>query len=223
MKKLLLAMSLLCVANLGFAQESTPCPGCIIGIFDDIDVSRNYGTWTAPNKTFYLGIRYDTTSAYDGLTFIEFSVEGLPFTFLPPSIIPLGNGTAIPASPDSIHTPADTTAAGAKGGWGVVWPVCQPNNRALIEMTFVSFDPIPSDMIIRVHRKFPPADPTVASVLFTTCEFPIFPKVRVSEGCYVVNPTVGVGESVGNPPCTLRDYTTAVELQTWSRVKALYR
>ncbi len=220
MKKLLLAMSLLCVANVGLAQVSTPCPNCILGIYDDINLSKNFGTWTTPSKTFYLGIRYDPTSGYDALTYIEFSVEGLPVTFLPPSIMPLNGG--IKSGP-TINTPPDTTAVGAEGGLGVAWTVCQTDDIALIEMTFVTFDPVPNDMIMRVHRKFPSNDSATESVLFTTCEFPLFPKVRVTGGCYVVNPTVGLGQSVGNPPCTLWRDPTPVEQKTWSGVKELYR
>ena len=220
MKKLLLAMCLLCVANVGVAQESTPCWDCAIGIFDDNLLTQNFGTWTSPSKTFYLGISYAPGSGYDGLTGIEFSVEGLPATFLPPTYNILNGGIKFG---DEIHTPPDTTAMGATGGWNLVWQVCQPNSRPLVEMTFVSFDPIPNDIVFRVHRKFPPNDDTVAATLFTTCEFPVFPKVRVTGGCYVVNPTVGVGQSVGTPPCTLFRNTTAVEQKTWSSVKALYR
>jgi hypothetical protein len=211
-------MTLLCLASSGFAQESTPCPGCILGVYDNIELTQNFGTWTAPNKTFYLGIRYDPNSGYDGLTYAEFSIEGLPATFLPPTLTVLNGGTRLG---DPIDTPPDTTAAGATGGWSLVWTVCQPENIALVEMTFVSFDPIPNDMIFRVHRRFP--SQSIPSIVFATCEFPTFPLVRVTGGCYVVNPSVGVGQSVGDPPCTLWRDTTPIETKTWSQVKELYR
>jgi hypothetical protein len=212
-----LAIPLLCLASSGFAQESTPCPDCIIGVYDDVDLAKNYGTWTSATKSFFLGIRYGPSSGYESLSGIEFSIDGLPVMWSP-LVTPLNGGIRIGGS---LHTPPDTTAAGAAGGWAVAWPVCQTGNIALVEFTLVSFDPIQNDLVIRVHRRFPSL--STPSVLFTTCEFPVFPKVRVTGGCYVVNPTVRVGESVGDPPCTLWADTTPIEARTWSQVKELYR
>ena len=222
MKKRLLVMSLLCMANVSFAQQSTPCLTCKIGIFDDINLSKNFGTWTAPGeKKFFLGILYDGSSGYDGLTGVEISVSGLPQPFLPPTFDFFG-GIRIG---DMIDTPADTTSPTATGGWNLVWDVCQTGNRALVEMTYVSFEdpPMGNDIVFRVHRRFPASDPEILGPFFTTCEAPIFPKVWTTGGCYVINPTVGVGQSVGNPPCTLWMAIDAVEQKTWSGVKALYR
>jgi hypothetical protein len=171
----------------------------------------------SPSKTFYLGITYDPAGTFDGLTGVEFSVDGLPTTFLAPTITIRDGGIKFG---DNIQTPADTTDAEAAGGWNVVWSECQPGNRVLVEITLISFDPIPDDTVIRVLRKFPPSNPTTPHALFTMCNFPAFSKVRSRGGCYVLNPTVGPGQTVED--CTLND-GTAVSESTWSAVKELYR
>ena len=222
MKKVLLSFALMsmCLPGLGLAQQST-CWDCTLGIFDSDALTANYGTWdtgTSPTKKFYLGITYDPTSGYDGLSGVEFSIQGLPSAFSPSTVV-LDGGFIIPAQPDSILAPPDTTAVGAQGGVNVTWTQCLTGNRALVEITAVNLDPIPNNTVIRVLRKFPPLSPEVPQVLFVACDFPIQTKVASRGGCYVLNPTVNPGETIDG--CTLLG--NPVSRSTWSTVKALYR
>ena len=223
MKKVLLAFALLsmCVPGLGLAQETQSCWDCTIGIFDTEELILNYGDWdptTNPSKTFYVGITYDPAGSFDGLTGVEFSILGLPATFLPPTIAIRDGGISFG---ESIETPADTTDPAAEGGWNIVWSECQPGNRTFVEITMISFDPVPDNTVIRVLRKFPPSNPTTPNSLFTMCDFPLFSKVVSTGGCYVLNPVgVGPGETVDD--CTLAS-PDAVSQTTWSAVKELYR
>ena len=214
--KLLAIAMLICIPSLGLAQQS--CPNCVLGIFDASDLALNYGTFTGFQKKLYVGIKYDKNSTYDGATGIELSIKGLPVTAVDPSFTILNNGIKVG---DLITTPADTTDPLAEGGWNVVWSECQPGTQVFIEITLVTFDPIPNDTVIRVLRKFPPTNPTTPTVLFTMCDTPFFTKVTMTGGCYVMNPTVNPGESVGDPPCKLE--STPVTATTWSGVKQLFR
>ncbi len=83
----------------------------------------------------------------------------------------------------------------------------------------LSLSAVGTDIVLQVRRKFPPSS-AVEQQLFTQCNSPVFTKTAVSSGCYVINPTVGVGEMVGG--CLL-EMTTAVVEQTWGGVKALYK
>jgi hypothetical protein len=215
--KLLVIAVLICIPSLGFAQTES-CPGCILGVFDAADLVHNYGTFSGFQKKLYVGIKYDPQSTYDGATGIELSIQGLPATSVAPSFVILNNGIKVG---DLITTPADTTDPTATGGWNVVWSECQPGNQVFIEITLITFDPIPNDTVIRVLRKFPATNPTALSVLFTQCNTPFFTVTTMSGGCYVLNPTVNPGESVGDPPCLLTG--DPVEAKTWSGIKQLFR
>ena len=219
-KLLLLAFLLVSVPGLAAAQGTASCPGCVIGIYNDEALKKNYGTFgdfAVFADTLFLGVKYDPSSSFDALTGIEFSVYGMPTQGLPPGWTVRDGGTAV--GPPTPAAPADTTTG--TGGWNIVWQECQPGNKVVVQISMVSFDPIPNDTVIRILHKFPPQDDTFPYLLFTQCDFPFFTKTSVRGGCFVLNPTVGPGESVGNPPCLLE--TDAVESTSWSAVKALYR
>jgi len=200
------------VPSLSQAQDTT-CPGCVIGIYDEPELVHNYGTWDintdGVSKSFYVGIKYDPGSSFDGLTGIEISVYGLPTTFLAPTINILSDGFAVGPT---LIAPPDTTAAGAEGGQNITWTQCLPGNRALVEIRLVSLDPLPQDVVIRVLRRFPSLTPELPNVLFTMCDPPTYTKVVSQGGCYVLNPS-------GNPV----DCTLPVSESTWTAVKQLYR
>ena len=220
MKAKLLSIAMLvviCVPGLGLAQTQS-CPGCVLGIYDANDLVHNYGTFEGFQKKLYVGIKYDPNSTYDGATGIELSIQGLPDLAVAPSFAILNNGIKVG---DLITTPADTTDPSAVGGWNVVWSECQAGNQVFIEITLITFDPIPNDTVIRVLRKFPPTNPTALSVLFTQCDTPFFTVTTMTGGCYVLNPTVEPGQAVGDPPCTLNG--TPVTATTWSGIKQLFR
>jgi len=219
MKKLLLLMAmLLALPGLALAQVQS-CPDCVLGIFDAEDLVHNYGTFGEFTKTIYIGIKYDPNTTFDSCTGVEFSVQGLPPLLLPPSFNIRNGGFAV--GTQTPITPADTTAMDATGGWNVVWNECQPGNRVVVEIVMVSFDPIPNDTVIRVLRKWPQSNAETPQVLFTQCNSPIYTLTTMKGDCYVLNPTVNPGESVGNPPCLLKG--DAVEATTWSGIKSLFR
>lgn len=217
MKSKLLAIALLiCIPGMSLAQVES-CPDCVIGVFDSLDLSANYGTYTPlTQKVFYLGIKF--APPYDGATTIEFSLQGMPATGVPISYSVLNAGAFIGGS---IETPPDTTNPQAQGGWNAYWTTCQSGNQALVSITLVSFDPIPDNTVIRVLRRFPPIQEGVESVLFTQCNLPLATITKVTGGCYVLNPTVQPGESVGDPPCKL--VGSPVTKTTWSSIKELFR
>jgi hypothetical protein len=145
---------------LGLAQDDTrPCWDCTLSLSDTADFSAEpirIGHWDPsvnPQKNLYLGIVYSPTATFEGLTGIEFSIQGLPETFLPPTITIRDGGMSFG---ESIEAPDDPTLPEAAVGWNVVWSECQPGNRTLIEISLISFEPIPDDTVIRVMPKFPP-------------------------------------------------------------------
>lgn len=214
MKRVLLMFVLLAVWVPGLSQaQDTTCPGCVIGVYDEPELVHNFGTWDintdGPQKSFYVGVKYDPGSSFDGLTGVELSVSGLPPTFLTPSIKILDDGFGVG---NTLLAPPDTTVVGADGGQNITWSQCMPGNRALIEISLATFDALPQDVVIRVLRRFPSTTPELPNVLFTMCDSPIYTKVVSTGGCYVLNPS-------GNPvECTL-----PVSPSTWTRVKQLYR
>lgn len=221
MKAGLLALAVFCsLPGLGSAQYAS-CPGCVLGIYDTAELGANYGTFDGIQKKLHLGIRFDPDAPYDGLTGIELSIQGLPRTTVPPAFTILNGGIKVG---DSFITPPDTTDPAVQSGCNVVWSRCQVGSRALLEIVLVSVAPIPNDTVIRVLRRFPPLNPEVSSVLFTQCNLPSATITTPTGGCYVINPTVGPGESVGDPPCRLvRALPVAARASTWSAVKDLFR
>jgi hypothetical protein len=210
----------LCLSPLAAAQETADCPACGLGIYEDPGMTRNFGTWNtaaAPSKEIFVGIRYGPGAAVSALTGIELSIDGLPLLFLPPAV----EGFDTLLDPDQItgdiRSPADTTRS---GGFTISWDACQPGDRALLRLTLISFDPIPSDQVVRVRHRFPPATTTSPAPFLLQCDAPSFTRTRATGGCYVLNPTVGPGESVAD--CLLADYTSVQPL-TWSGIKSLYR
>lgn len=220
--KLLAIAMLLCVPGLSFAQTIESCPGCVLSIFDAPDLRCNYGTFEVGTfiKKLYLGIKYDPNATFDGLTTIEFSIEGLPSTPSPPTFVISNSGFVVPGW-TNVATPSDTTA---EGGVNVAWGECQPGNMMLVEITLVIIDPVPVDTVIRIRRKYPESPFVgVRSPVFTQCNLPLATPTTVPIGCYVMNPSVVDPQvPIGDPPCTIL-CTTPVKESTWSEIKALFR
>ena len=157
MKKLLLLMAMLLAMSGSAWAQVEPCPGCVLGLYDAENLSQNYGNFGSFTKTIYLGIKYDPNSTFDSCTGVEFSIQGLPATALPPQFNIRDGGFAVgPATPVS---PPDTTAVDAIGGWNVTWTECQPGNKVLVEIVIISLDPLPENTVIRVLRKIDPGAP----------------------------------------------------------------
>jgi hypothetical protein len=223
MRKILLTIAVLMMLPMSlFAQgEITECPGCLLGIFENPELTQNFGIWdlelTGPSKSLWVGIMYDPAVPLNGLTGVELSISGIPespfggaqFSGIPEPTIVIGS---------AIETPADTTG---EGGVNMVWNQCLPENRAVIKIDMLSLSPVGDDIVLRVMRKFPPGSDEFPQELFTQCNAPQFTKTIVTGGCYVINPTVGEGGMVDG--CVLEVFVDAVEENTWSHVKALYR
>ena len=222
MRKVLLTIAILMVPVSSFAQI-TNCPNCVLGVFDDQMMTQNFGIWAAPAspaKTVWVGILYDpaTKGELNGFTGVELSVDGIPagpfgdpgFNGVPDPTVTIGS---------TIVTPDDEVAG--TGGVNMAWDTCLQGDRAMIRIDMLSLDAVPSDIVVQVRRKFPPGSPSFPQQLITQCNAPIFTSTLVTGGCYVINPSVGVGQTVNG--CTLVRYITAVEKNTWGRVKALYR
>ncbi len=218
--RLTVLLLVLLVPSVAFAQ-GVDCPGCVMGVFDDSGLSRNFGFWdssTDPLKTVWVGILYDPSADINGLTSIEFSVDGTAgfcsfgypcFRGIIDPVITIGTTTAAPDDKEN-----------GQGGVTMAWNQCLEGNRALVRIDLLRLDAIPNDLVLRVTHKFPPSNPVYASPMFTRCDGPIFTPTTVTGGCYVINPTVGPGETVGD--CTLME-TSSVESTAWSMIKLLYR
>ena len=222
MRKILLTIAVLMIPMSLYAQEEiTECLGCTIGVFEDqqVDSTRNYGFWNTDSmalKSIWVGIRYDPgVPSLSGLTGVELSVSGMPagpfgdpaFAGVPDPAVVIGN---------TLSTPADSLGI---GGVNMAWNTCLPNNRAIIRIDMLSLQPIANDIVLRVQEKFPRSINPYP--LFTQCNGPAFTKTEVTGGCYVINPTVPVGEMVED--CLLVDFETAVKKTTWTEIKGLYR
>lgn len=223
MRKVLLAIAVLTIPMSALAQTED-CPGCMMGLFDSSEMIQNFGTWDPTGgqvlKTIWIGIRFDPNrlGEISGLNGVEVSVDGIPIdpvfgapqvTPTPPATIELG---------DTILTPDDEE--NGTGGKNYAWaPTCLEGNRAIVKIDMLSTTAVGENIVMRVRRKFPPSVQGAPTAVFTQCNSPINTSTFVTEGCYVLNPTVGPGEMVDG--CLLE--TVAVSKNTWSHVKALFK
>ncbi|MFQ5598982.1 MAG: hypothetical protein ACE5G2_00355 [Candidatus Krumholzibacteriia bacterium] len=179
------------------------CFGCVLGVYDDIDLTRNSGIVTGTTKDVFLGIKYDPNAGFDGLKAVEFSITGLSSFIVTKE--PFDNPTVALGEPAA---PADTLVG--SGGMNLAWANCLNGDRALMKMTLIILGAVDDNTVLQVVRKFPRSNPN-ADQHFNQCDDPAFTITRVTGGCYVLNP-------VGTLPCSV-----AVEESTWSAIKTLYR
>ncbi len=182
------------------------CSNCVFGIFDDQEMTRTEGFWftVSPLKVVWVGIQYDPEFDLDGLSGIELSIDGL-------HQLPEGSSVTFDVKHNprvvlgsDIATPPPTAGPDAEGGINAAWGECLTGDRELIEVRLFSFRPLTETITLTVRRKFPSADPEAQVQLFTDCNDPIFEKILVGGGTYTLTPV-------------------AVEGNTWSGVKSLYR
>lgn len=204
--------ALSCTAGGAAAVED--CPTCVLGIWDNDHLTRNYGYSTPGTVKFiYVGLRApDTAHLFRNL---EFSIAGLRPE---DGILVVGiscNQGAIPTCIGTAASPADTSATSTgTGGLVTSWFDCFGDGQPLILIGFVHVDPAP-DHVLQVKRRYPPSNPAWRTpALFSCGEPPVV--VRATGGCYVLNPTPGRSTA-----CVLENVPVAVP--TWSRVKNLYR
>ena len=214
----LVVILVLIVPGVALAQEQ--CPGCVMGVFDDAELSRNFGFWDATNqpvKTIWVGVKFDTY--INEMVGVELSVDGIGEFCPGPADCFSFSGLVEPSVTigPTIASPDDKT--NGVGGVNIVWDRCLVGDRAFVKVELSSSNPIPSDVVLRVTRKFPPSDIRFPEPLFTGCGL-IFPRVTITGGCYVIDPSVRPGETVED--CTLAE-TTAVESLAWSMIKLRYR
>lgn len=224
MRKVLLTITVLMIPMSLLAQDvriAAECPGCILGLFDEPEMLQNFGVWDTetmgPQKTVWVAITYDSGGPLNGLTGVELSVAGIPespfggaqFTGIPEPTIVIGS---------QIETPADSV--GGEGGVNMVWNQCLPDNRIVIQIDMLSLSPIGENIVLRVGRRFPPSSNEFPQELFTQCDSPQFTSTIVTGGCYVLNPTGGVGDVIDGCELFMR---TAIEENTWGGVKSLYK
>jgi len=203
---LLLAAAI--VPAVGTAQKL--CQDCVIGLYDDPGLLQTSGRFDGDRKTLYLGVRF--AFPYQGMTSIELSVSGISeflveFEELPEAAIVLGN-IAAPEEPGA-----------TSGGINVAWSRCQEGSRILGILHLISLaGAVGNDIVLRVQPRFPPTNAKVPFPLFTQCNAD-YTLTAVAGGCYVINPTSGQGDLVGD--CPVRP--TAVQATAWTTVKSLYR
>lgn len=183
------------------------CPACVLGIFDDEELTRTEGIWpnSIPVKRLWVGIQHDPSSELNGLTGIELSVDGM-------HLLPEGASVSFVVKRDpsavlgnDIRTPPPQSGSEAEGGINAVWGECISGDLDLVEITLFSLVPPTAIIELRVRRKFPAPDPEAQAPLFTNCDGPIFEKVVVTGGIYTLYPPV------------------AVDAETWGGIKSLYR
>jgi hypothetical protein len=143
------------------ASAQLECPGCVIGIFDDPGLSRNFGVWditAVPLKTVWVGIIYDPTSHIDGLTSIELSVDGVgAFCQEAPCFSFEGLVEPTVTIGPTIAAPDDT--ANGQGGMNMAWNQCLRADRALVRLDLSSVETLANDLVLRVTQKFPQSSP----------------------------------------------------------------
>jgi len=217
MRRTLLTVALL-LGLPAVVMAQVNCPLCTIGVYDSSNTRQNFGFWETGSftKEVFINIDYDPASGISGLTGIELSISGLPSGPIGASVQWFPAPAATIGS--DIRTPADTTGT-LEGGMNVAWDNCLADARNLGSITMASVAPIGTDRVLRVLHKFPPSNPEFPRLLFNQCDAPAFTKTSVTGGCYVINPTVPCGQTVGG--CVLR--CDAVDSKTWSEIKSLYR
>ena len=207
-----MSAALACTASRALAVED--CPTCILGIWDNEHLTRNYG-YSTPGviKFIYVGLR--APDAVHLFRNVEFSIAGLRPE---DGLLVLGvscNQGAIPSCIGTAASPADTSATSTGiGGLVTSWFDCFGDGQPLISIAFVHVDPAP-DRVLQVKRRYPTSNPAWRTPALFACG-PTTVPVRASGGCYVLNPTPG-----HSTPCVLEN--VAVAIPTWSRVKSLYR
>jgi hypothetical protein len=212
---LLLVVGLLSLPVLAAAQVEN-CPDCLLGIFDDINLTLNHGSITqGVVKELFIGVILAAPET--GVTGIELSVTGMTpadnilITGVEGLTDPLPNVIL-----GSLPAPADTVSG--TGGLNVAWSSCISGSRALVKVSVVSFTGVSANHALKIIRRFPPTSPSAPFPLLIRCDIPVFTKVRPTAGCFVLN-----WDGVTNPAdgCGIR--IPAVGESSWTGMKQLYR
>jgi hypothetical protein len=207
----ILMVAALAAPMAAWAQD---CYDCVLGIWDDPALTRDRGT-AAPlePKELYVGLKLD--DGIDDVSGVEFSIAGLDQG----GLLLLG---ATPLGPRALvfgtaPAPQDTTAESTGiGGLAAAWTDCRYNGEALFKLVVFALEEV-ADRVLVVKRAYPTTNPSWRTPVLLRCDRPFYSAARVTGGCYVLNPS-------GAPvPCPLAHAVVAVEPETWSGVKQLFR
>lgn len=219
---LLIVVGSLALPATGWAQDPIFCADCKIGLYDEPEMINNTGAVSAGvPKEIYVGVRLPETET--GVTVIEFSVAGM--RQIEDGILVISTEGMTDPLPNiilgSVPAPADTTIAGdpnAANGVDIAWASCisVSGSRVLAKITFLSFSPV-TNKVFKVLRRYPPTNPLWPWPLFARCDAPVYTLVGVNGGCYIA------GWDGTTDPVNLCQVETAVEENTWSGMKQLFR
>jgi hypothetical protein len=216
-KIVLLALGLVLLPVLASAQEIQNCPNCSLGLYDLADLNQNCGTMAAfTPKDLYLGV--NLSGVETGITLIEFSIAGMRTVEDGISVVGVEAITSVAPTVilGDVKAPADTAATSTQlGGMNVGWAQCIAGTKIpLMKITILSLAAV-NDKVFRVMHRFAPSNPNygLGGPIMTRCDNPIYTAVRIKGGYYIANPSA-------TPPLPC---TTAVQSQTWSAMKGLYR
>jgi len=206
--------SLLLVPSLALAQVD--CPECVLGLWDEQGLVNNFGAMAAGTpKDIFLGVT--VPAGETGLTGVEFSIAGMRQVedgILVLSVTPIPAATVI----GSVQAPADTSMSSTgTGGANIAWSECQGisgGSLAIARIQLLSFTPV-VDKVFKVKRKYPVSNMMnyPFNAVLVRCDFPVFTTVKMREGCYIA----------GYSGAPLANCSVAVEEETWSGVKQLFR
>jgi hypothetical protein len=192
------------------------CFECVLGIFDDISLTSCSGTLPPGTPTdLFVGIRFDPAGRFNALSGFEISIAGLGgdlllggFDVPPPCVWTLGSAPA----------PADTSATSTgTGGMTLSYCSCMSGSQALLKLTLIAFRPL-TDRVLQVKRKYPPSSPEWNTPVLFQCDAPNYTPVRVTGGCYVINPS-----GTTPPACASSCPPLSMEPATWTAIKTLFR
>jgi hypothetical protein len=143
------------------------CEGCLLGIFDDPQLTQTTGTMAAFEvKTVYLGLRQP---AEFGLADLQFEAS-YPNGFTPIDYTSDIEGAELTAGASSVH---------------VEWPQCVTGTRVLFRLRFLSFGSV-RDAVLRLRNAEAAA-----------CAGPGADRWLLPTGCYVLNSSRGSACTTG--------------------------
>ena len=223
MRKLMLLMAVgLLVLPVALWAQPERCDNCLLGIWNEPEMINNTGTITAGvPKDLIVGIRL--AESEPGITGIEFSISGIRAAEDGILILPIeavsDPGPAVIIGNPSVAAPADTSEASTEiGGSNIAWATCVSGTRPLVKVPIIYTGGTPLvNKVLKVLRRYPPTNLANPDKLFTRCDVPLYTSVLVPGGCFILN------WDGSTNPVSLCEVETAVETNTWTGMKQLYR
>lgn len=170
--------------------QSSSCPGCVLGLFDDEEMTRVVGIASGGSKTIYLGILYDGIPPAE-LTGIEFSISGLEPFYV--AVEPYDDPVVVLGTPQA---PAGVDTLYRQGGMNVAWAGCLQGNRVLARLELIPRTTWPPGTALQVRRRYPPSNESLPYPLVVGCDEPYYTARAVRGGRYFL-------DIPGVPACTV--------------------